>query len=567
MFVLGINELYHDLSAALVEDGRLVAVVEEERLNRVKHTPGLCWGGAAPERSIDHCLRQLGWPASRLDAVALSYDMTGALSIKTIIDAIVANLRRMSLRDIVNQRVRSGDHAASVIHGNLVGYFVHRRRFLRALRRRFGRVLPVPHHLAHASSAFRLSGFPEANILVLDGLGEDHATSLFCGRGARIEGPFETYSQYQSLGMLYKTVTFLLGFGYFGDGRTMGLAAYGRVRPELEDLVDVGDGRYRIRLERIRRLGRLARPPGLQAPLTQDHKDVAATIQALLERAACALGENLHRRTGLRRLCLAGGVALNCNMNAALLNLPFVDELFVQPGAMDMGSAVGAALEASAWLGAVPPVQALEHVFYGPRFSEAEVEAAVRRHGLVPVRLHREALLRRVADLLAERRVVGWFQGRMEFGPRALGHRSILGAPDSTELRDRINRLKEREAWRPLAPVILEQEAAAWLHDARRSPFMTLTFRFRPEMALRVPGVVHADGTARVQTVSRPHHEDLHDLLVAFQGLTGLPMLLNTSLNRRQEPIVCSPEEALETYLATDMDALRLEHLLLEKAR
>ncbi len=561
--VLGINELYHDGSAALVEDGRLLGVVEEERLDRIKHTPGLCWGGDAPHRSVDWCLREFGIRDRDVDAVALSYRMTGYLAVKTIVDAVLANARRMRVRDILNQRVRSGDPAASVVYGNLGGYFVGRRRYLRRLRARFGDIRHVPHHRAHAASTFRMSGFDRANILVIDGLGEDHSTSLYLGDGDRIEGPFRTYSQYQSLGMLYKTVTFLLGFGYFGDGKTMGLASYGRFRPELGDLVTVGDGTYRIHLERIRKLSPYARAhPDL--PLTRDHEDVARTVQDLLESAGVELAAGLHRRTGCRNLCLAGGVALNCNMNARLRAQPFVDSLFVQPGAMDMGSAIGAALEISAGLGAAPRTE-LEHVYYGPAFDGDEVERAIRARGLEARKLEDPGLIPEVAGWLRDGRIVGWFDGRMEFGPRALGHRSIVATPADVGVRDRVNRIKQRELWRPLAPSLLLDAAADWIEDAGPSPFMTLTFRFRPERARQVPGVVHVDGTARVQTVT-PGANGRYDALIrAFAELTGIPMVMNTSFNRRSEPIVCTPAEAIDTYLATDLDCLVLGSHVLEK--
>jgi len=563
MYVLGINELYHDCSAALVEDGRLVGVVEEERLDRVKHTPGLCWGGEPPDRSVRWCLDEFGLRDSDIDAVALSYQMNAYLALKTIVDAVLANVRRLRVKDIVNQRIRSGDPAASVVYGNLVGYFGARRAYLRRLEERFGRVVHVPHHLAHASSTFRMSGFDRANILVVDGLGEDNSTSLFLGEGDRIHGPFETYSQYQSLGMLYKTITFLLGFGYFGDGKTMGLSSYGRFRPEYADILSVTDGGYRIHLERIRHLSPHARKdPG--APITREHEDIARTVQVLLERACAALAANLFRRTGSRNLCLAGGVALNCNMNSVLQRQPFIDRVFVQPGAMDMGTAIGAALEVSSRMGANTR-NPLHHVFYGPRHDRVEVERAVSDAGLSARPMSWINLVRRVAKRLEEGKVVGWFNGRLEFGPRALGARSILGSPTSADLRDRVNRIKQRELWRPLAPSVLLEDLGDWFEDAVASPFMTFTFRFRPNQAQRVPGVVHTDGTARIQTVDEQGNPAYCALIREFKRRTGIPMVLNTSFNRRHEPIVCTPGQAIDTYLATDMDCLALDGLWLEK--
>ncbi len=563
MYVLGINELYHDCSAALVEDGHLVGVVEEERLDRVKHTPGLCWGGGPPDLSVDWCLREFGVRDSDVAAVALSYEMNSYLALKTIVDAVLANMRRLKVADIISQRVRGGDPAASVVYGNIVGYFGRRQLYLKLLERRFGRVFHIPHHLAHAASAYRMSGYDEANVLVVDGLGEDHSTSLYHGTGREIRGPFENWSQYQSLGMLYKTITFLLGFGYFGDGKTMGLSSYGTERPGFGDIIEVSEHGYRIHLERIRSFSPYARK-SWDAPITEDHQDLARSIQAQLERAGVALARNLYDRTGSRNLCLAGGVALNCNMNTVLRSQPFIDDLFVQPGAMDMGSAIGAALEVSKRLG-VTANERLQHVSYGPQQGDDEIGRVLAEHGLTGERLDEEAMGLRVAQTIEAGKIVGWFNGRLEFGPRALGNRSIVARPDDADLRDRVNDVKQRERWRPLAPSMLEDKVEEWFVDGGPSPFMTLTFTFRPEQAPRVPGVVHVDGTARVQTVTRAQNAPWYDMIRQFEQLTGLPMVVNTSFNRRSEPIVCTAAEAIATWQAADMDALRLGPYFLEK--
>ena len=550
--VLGINELYHDTSAALVSDGALTAVMEEERLNRVKHAPGTCWNGEPPEQSIQWCLDQAGLRDEDIACAVISYDMNACLAIKTIIDAVICNWRRMGVKNVIRQRIQSGDHAASVVFGNIVGYFGGRRRFLDKLRKRFGRVVEIDHHLCHAASAYRLSGYRRSNIIVVDGLGEDHSTSLYYGDGDRIRGPFRQYSQYQSLGMFYKTVTFMLGFGYFGDGKTMGLSGYGTPRAEFSDIITPLDGDYRIHLSRIQELGRYARAPHAEE-VNQDHMDVAASAQHQLEQAALALTKHLYERTGCKNLCLAGGVALNCDMNALLIESPYVDEIFIQPGAMDMGTAIGAALEGSVRLGA--QIQApLQHVYYGAEYSSAQIEAALRARG---VEYRKEPDLERTAaQLLSDGKVLGWFQGRMEYGPRALGNRSIVADPRVRGLRDRVNHIKQRDLWRPLAPSVLEHAAGEWFEDVRPTPFMTIVFRFKPEKATLVPAVVHVDGTARVQTVTEDVNPRYFGLIQHFERLTGVPMVLNTSFNRRGEPIVCSPEHALTTFLATDMDYL-----------
>jgi carbamoyltransferase len=564
MYVLGINELYHDCSAALVGDGQLLAVVEEERLNREKHTPGLCWGGGPPDLSVDWCLKELGLKDSDISAVALSYEMNAYLALKTIVDAVLSNARRMKFRDIWNQRVKGGDHAASVVYGNLYGYFYKRQLYLRKLKARFGKVVHIPHHLAHAASTFRMSGFDQANILIIDGLGEDHSTSLYYGENGQIQGPFENYSQYQSLGMLYKTITFMLRFGYFGDGKTMGLSSYGKFRPEFADILTIGEEGYKVNLEKIRKFSPYARLDS-NTPLTQDQKDVAATVQGLLEQAGVALARNLYNRTGCRNLCLAGGVALNCNMNSVLLSQPFVDDLFIQPGAMDMGTAIGAALEVSARMGA-PATEPLKNVYYGPQFDREQVRSALQAAGLDAEPMDEDALIRRTAEKVAEGKVVGWFQGRMEFGPRALGNRSIVASPVSRDIRDRVNRIKKRELWRPLAPSVLEEEAGEWFENFYPSPFMTLTFSIRPDKVDRIPAVAHVDNTARIQTVTAEQNPSYYRMIRTFRELTGIPMVMNTSYNRREEPIVCTPAEAVYSYLATDLDCLRIGDFFLEKS-
>ena len=253
-YILGINELYHDISVVVIKDGKILGVVEEERLNRIKHTPGLCWGGEEPRLSLDWCLDNFGLKDEDIELIAISYDMPPLISIKTIVDAVLCNYRRMGIRGTIKQRIGSGDPAAKVIYGNIFGYFTKRKKFLKELKNRFGKVVEIKHHLCHAASAFRLSGFDKANILIIDGLGEDHSTSLFKGEGNTIEGPFRQYSQYQSLGMMYKSVTFMLGFGYFGDGKTMGLSAYGEWDDKYGDILNINERDYFIKLENMRKI-------------------------------------------------------------------------------------------------------------------------------------------------------------------------------------------------------------------------------------------------------------------------------------------------------------------------
>jgi len=553
-YILGINELYHDISVVLLKDGKILGVVEEERLNRIKHTPGLCWGGKEPRHSLDWCLEKNNLKDEDIEHVAISYDMPPLLSIKTIVDAVLCNYRRMGIRGTINQRIGSGDPAAKVIYGNILGYFTKRKKFLKELRSRFGKVVEIKHHLCHASSAFRLSGFDKANILIIDGLGEDHSTSLFKGTGNYIEGPFRQYSQYQSLGMMYKSVTFMLGFGYFGDGKTMGLSAYGNWDDKYGNILNIKDRDYFIKLENMRKILRHARKYN-QGELTQEHKNIAKTIQTSLEKAAVQLATDLHQMTGYRNLCLAGGVALNCNMNAALLDLPFVDDLFVQPGAMDMGTAIGAAMESYAQLGYFMKDR-LEKVSYGLDYTNEQIEAEIKKTSFKYENV--DDVTELGSQLLAKDEIIGWFQGGMEFGPRALGNRSILANPTKYETRDKVNNIKKRELWRPLAPSILEEDMQFWFKKPYSSPFMTLNLEFKDEVKEKIPAVVHIDGTARVQSVNEKNNLVYYNLIRKFKEKTGIPIILNTSFNEKSEPIVCSPKDALRTF-----GCVPLKHLLI----
>ncbi|RLC46942.1 MAG: carbamoyltransferase [Candidatus Coatesbacteria bacterium] len=561
MFVLGVNDCFHDNSAALVCDGELVCSIEDERLDRIKHTAGICWGGEPPYGSIEWCLNEAGVKPDQIDAVAYSVDMNAYLALEQLAKSIIFSYKKMSLKNILKLRFARKDLNAGFLQGLTYGYFVKRKRFLREMRRRFpnARFFDVKHHLAHAASAFRLSGFDRANIIVVDGLGERYSTSLYVGEGNVISAPIRQYTYTQSLGAMYKNITFYLGFGYFQEGKTMGLSAYGEFDERFANVVNVSDGEYKVDLNAIKKLGKYARYDG---ELLKTHKDIAMTLQTQLERIGVALAKTLYERTGYRNLCLGGGVALNCCMNSAILNSPYVDHIYVQPAAMDNGTALGAAMEGYARLG-FESKSHMSHVYWGPEFENDEIEAEIVRSGL-PYR-RSEDICRDVARLLVDQKIVGWFQGRMEIGPRALGARSILADPRSPEMKDRVNIVKSRELWRPLAPSILEERVDDWFENAYPSPFMNLNLFFKAGVKEKVPSVVHADGSARVQTVSRHTNPLYHRLISEFEKLTGVPIVLNTSFNTRGEPIVCTPAEGLRTFKVTGMDYLAIGDFIVER--
>ena len=460
--------------------------------------------------------------------------------------------------------------------------------------------LLVRHHLAHAASAFYPSGFEDALIMTIDGTGELESSLLAVGsHGGRIE-PFSNVPLPTSLGALYLVLTIYLGFHGLGDEfKVMGLAAYGdrqRYRRLFDELVILdGDGRYstpalvspQLRELLLAELGPARRP---EEPITSRHADAAAGLQDALERAVLHTLAHARHETGQPRLCLAGGVALNCSLNGKIARSGLFEEIFVQPAASDEGGSLGAALytwhaltngglidgaltdgvltDNTLTNGAVTPatvstaVARCDHVFFGPEFDDHTIANALMSFAS-QITWRKADELADIADVaateLSRGKVIGWFQGAMEFGPRALGHRSILADPRDAATKDRVNELvKHREPFRPFAPAVIEEEAAAWfdLTGLRDSPYMLFAVPVQREARARIPAVTHVDGTARLQTVSRRVDPLFHRLIDRFGELTGVPVIMNTSFNVNREPIVCSPNDAIRCFLGTDIDGL-----------
>jgi carbamoyltransferase len=430
--------------------------------------------------------------------------------------------------------------------------------------------------LAHAASAFHASPYQDAAVLTLDGRGERATTTYNLGQGARLDRLAEVTMPH-SLGILYEQVTTYLGFLHSSDEyKVMALASYGKPRydDQFRDIIRLtGDGHYTVQPAALsERFG----PGRLRGgPFEQQHHDIARSLQVVLEETVLELVQWLHKTTRSQTLCLAGGVALNCVMNAKIRDHGPFRNVWIQPAAGDSGTALGAAL----WVDAQhrpasvapPPAEAhvderpyvMEHAFLGPAYDDDEVESFLKRSKLPYRRL--DSIAGETADLLAQDYIIGWFQGAMEFGPRALGARSILASPISPGMQDRLNDIKDREDFRPVAPVVLEEEASKWFVNADVSPFMLFVYDVRPDQANRIPAVRHVDGTARVQTVNRAQHPLYYDLLKAFQRRTGVPVLVNTSFNTRGEPIVCSPRDAVESFWTSPLDALVIGSFILEK--
>jgi carbamoyltransferase len=576
--ILGVNAFHADAAAVTLADGALVAGVEEERFARVKH-----WAGF-PERAIRYCLAATGAPALEgVDAIAVSRQPGAYLGRK----AALALTHPKSLWRALG-RARNLRQVASL--GARLG-----RAFATSAP---PRVHPVEHHLAHIASAFFCSPFEEAMCLTVDGFGDFVSTMQAVGRGSRIE-VLERVHFPHSLGLFYTALTQHLGFPEYGDEyKVMGLAAYGEphfmaqlreIVPALPGGAFVLDLRYFRHLSEgvdmtwddgepqqgtlftpalEERLGPARRP---DEEITDRHRDLAASLQRVYEERLFALVRALQKRTGLARLALAGGCAMNSVANGKLFTETDVRDVYVQPAAGDAGTALGAALYAQHAILGAPRSFVMEHCYWGPGYGEGEVRQALAAgvpgsagkdgvHGELTIASAADEarLVEDTAAALARGEVVGWHQGRSEWGPRALGNRSILADPRRADMKELLNRkIKRRESFRPFAPSILEEQTGEWFTIAYPDPFMIKVYPIRPEKRALVPAVTHVDGTGRLQTVSRATNPRYWRLIEAFARQTGVPMLLNTSFNER-EPIVNTPAEALDCFLRTRMDRLVL---------
>ena len=589
--VLGLSYGYHDAAAALVRDGEIVAAAQQERFSRRKHDPGF------PADAAAYCLAEAGLGAADLDAVAF-YDKP-LQTFERILETSFA---------VAPRGLRAFLHAMPLwLKGKLwTGDEIRRKLAFE------GPVLFSDHHHSHAASAFYPSPFERAAVLTTDGVGEWATTSWGVGEGSALALRAEIQFPH-SLGLLYSAFTYFCGFRVnAGEYKLMGLAPYGVPRYEAairEHLVDLRpDGSYRLHAEAFdfphalrmtgRRFEQLFGGPRRmpESPLTQREMDLAASVQRVVEDAVLAMARHVHAETGERALCLAGGVALNCVANGRLLREGPFEAVWVQPAAGDAGGALGAALAAShEWAGvprAVHAGDAMQGAYLGPAWSDAEIQAALDAERLPYEALVSDAdLVARTAELLAAQQTVGWFQGRAEFGPRALGHRSILADPRDPAVQRRVNlQIKFRESFRPFAPSVLAERAAAVFDLAgptgrdAASPYMLLVGPVRGatvhgeglerlrHIESAVPAVTHVDGSARVQTVTAARNGIYYDLLKAFEARTataeapGCPVLVNTSFNVRGEPIVHSPQDAVRVFLRTHMDALAIGRFVVTKA-
>jgi carbamoyltransferase len=576
--VLGINAYHADSAACVVVDGQLVAAAEEERFRRIKH-----WAGF-PSLSIQYCLREAGISIADVEHVAVNSDPKANLlkkagfalrqrpELSLLLQRLSAARERRSIADEIRANVGGGAFAGAV-HG-------------------------VEHHLAHLASCFFVSPFDEAVAVSVDGFGDFASAAWGLGRGGRLEVDERVYFPH-SLGIFYQALTQFIGFHGYGDEyKVMGLAPYGEPRyaDAMRQIVGLeDDGSFRLDLRYFRhhrekidyewsggspKIGILYAPELEQllgparapdAELTQRYKDIARSVQAMYEDAFFHLLNRLHDRYRTPCVAIAGGCGMNSVANGKIaLRTPF-RRVYVQAAAGDAGGAIGAALVVAREVASTQPRGHMAHAYWGPASSDAEIAALLdtRRQEIAAAgcsvrRIDDDAeLCAIVADEIAAGRVIGWFQGRMEWGPRALGNRSILGDPRRGDMKDILNlKIKRRESFRPFAPSVLREAVSDWFEQDDDVPFMMQVFQIKEPRRAQIPAVTHVDGSGRLQTVSAATNPLYHKLISAFRERTGVPMVLNTSFNEN-EPVVCRPEEALDCFLRTKMDVLALEHWLL----
>jgi carbamoyltransferase len=559
--VLGVSCFYHDSAAALLRDGEIVAACQEERLSRKKHDSGF------PSRAVRYVLKEGGISPDQLDAVGF-YDKP-LLKFERMLSTYVATFPRSfsSFRKAIPVWLHEKLWVPSLIRKELAPYK--------------GPILFAEHHMSHAASCFLVSPFEEAAILTVDGVGEWATATFATGRGTDIQ-MFKEIRFPHSLGLLYSAFTYYLGFKVnSAEYKVMGLAPYGkpvhydRIMKEMVQLNE--DGSFKLNMKYFSYdygltmtngrfddfFGGPPRKP--ETWMTEREFDIAASVQKVCEEVVLRMTRYIHKETGLTNLCMAGGVALNCVANGRVIRETPFKSLFVQPAAGDAGGAVGVAHYLYNTIEKKARTRAWTHAYLGPAYGDAEIQEYLDGQGAKYRVLSDAELVQGTARLLSEGNVVGWFQGRMEFGPRALGGRSILADPRDPKMRDTLNmKIKFREGFRPFAPSVLADKASEWFDIDCDSPYMLLVAQVRDGKRV-IPSVTHVDGSARLQTVTRKESPLYYDVIAEFGRITGVPVIINTSFNVRGEPIVCTPHDAYLCFMRTNMDHLVLGHFLLDK--
>jgi carbamoyltransferase len=570
MYTLGINAVFHDSAACIIKDGVLLAAAEEERFTHFKHgkRPVPFSTYELPFHAIDYCLKVAGITLNDIDHIGYSFnpylllgnhgtDASITLPLKPSLhtsDEWLSPWDPLFLSYIVNAPSQLVD-----------GWPHHlQQRFINSKLKEENWYF-VDHHLSHAASAFLPSPYTRAAVMTLDGRGENATTAYYIGEQNNLDCIGQV-NMPNSLGLLYEKVTTHLGFLHSSDEyKVMALASYGK--PEfvkaIESMIHVNsDGTYTIDDANFTELFGPIRKRNEE--FTKHHFNIAHSLQKVLQNTVLQLAEWLYGQTHLDNLCMAGGIALNCVLNAYLRDHGPFKNIWVQPAAGDAGTALGAAMVVDAQQRKTAERDfVMDHAYWGPDFSDEAIEKFLR-WTKTPYR-KMENVARETAEILAEDKIIGWYQGRMEFGPRALGSRSILASPISPSMQSRLNEVKDREDFRPVAPVVLEEDAPEWFDDASYSPFMLFVYRVKEDKAERIPAVRHVDGTARIQTVNETQHPAYYNLLREFKNITGVPVLVNTSFNTLGKPIVCTPRDAIECFWSSPFDALVIGSYLIEK--
>jgi carbamoyltransferase len=570
MYTIGINAAFHDSSACIIQDGRLLAAAEEERFTHIKHgkRPIPFSTYELPFHAIDYCLRTAGIHINDVDYFAYSFDpmvLIGdniaehvALPVNpnrnTIDSAWNSPWDPLFLLSILQAPQHLTDGWPHHLQKSFIGAKIEREKW------HF-----VNHHLSHAASAFHASPYLNAAVMTIDGRGERATTSYYVGKENDL-APITEVTMPHSLGLLYEKITTHLGFLHSSDEyKVMALASYGKPEfiNEFRSMIHVGNnGMYTIDDVDLTELFGPKRRKDEE--FGRHHFNIAHSLQAVLQESVLQLTSWLYNESKEENLCMAGGVALNCVLNAHIRdNGPF-KKIWVQPAAGDAGTALGAAL----WIDAKERKSSernftMDHAYWGPEYSDTAIEKFLKWAKVPFKRLDNVA--KEAAELLADDKIIGWYQGRTEFGPRALGSRSILASPIDQSMQARLNEVKDREDFRPVAPVVLEEDAPDWFENATYSPFMLFVYHVKDDKADQIPAVRHIDGTARIQTVNKMQHGIYYDLLNEFKKITGVPVLVNTSFNTLGKPIVNSPRDAVECFWSSPFDALVIGSFLIEK--
>jgi carbamoyltransferase len=561
MYILGISCYYHDAAACLLKNGKIVAAAEEERFTKVKHD------NSFPINAIEYCLKAAGIAAKDLRCIAF-YEKP-LVKFERILQTFVETYP-----------------AGYISFWKMVPTWVNEKLRIRSIIKKKvnykGDVLFVDHHTSHAASAFFVSPFKEAAIMTVDGVGEWVTASLKIGKDNKIL-PLKEIHFPSSLGLLYSTITAYLGFKVNDDEyKVMGLASYGKPKyyKKFRKLIDIkDDGSFELNMKYFdyrtksrmwsKELEKLfGHPRKPNEKITKRHADIASTLQKITEEVYFKMANHLYEITKLKNLCIAGGVGLNCIANGKLFDKTPFKHVFVQPQAGDGGGALGAAYFVWHQLHNQKRNFEMEHAYYGPEFSNEYIKDLLEKNRVEYEFLNDKELVEQIAKALAKNKVVGWFRGRMEWGPRALGNRSILANPKPKWMKDRVNEIKRREPFRPFAGSVLQQHVHEYFEVPEKfhnSPFMLFAFRVKAGKRKNIEAITHVDGTCRIQTVSKKQNPIYYDLINAFKEITGIPVILNTSFNLKGEPIVCKPEEAYADFEKTNMNYLVLGNYVIEK--